>query len=153
MDLTWMKDVTVCYTPLWNVILSILRSQTNFWTMEIHLGSQNWQDYISKGCVTYHNILHSSEICTATELGVGNMYIIRLHSPIYMCNMEYSYMLQKYIWHTYTIICIASSIHKSVKLRMIVFQFLLSHVWCLVQESKYLFEFSLCSIPQIWSGN
>ena len=69
-----------------------------------------------------------------------------------MCNMEYSYMLQKYIWHTYTIICIASSIHKSVKLRMIVFQFLLSqHVRRLVQESKHLFEFWLCSIPPTWS--
>ena len=34
-----------------------------FCTMEIHLGSQNWQDYISKRYVTYCNILYSSEIC------------------------------------------------------------------------------------------
>ena len=34
-DLTWIKDVTVCYTPLWNVILSILISQMDFCTMEI----------------------------------------------------------------------------------------------------------------------
>ena len=39
------------YTPVWNVILSILRSQNHFHSTEIHLGSQNWQDYISNGCV------------------------------------------------------------------------------------------------------
>ena len=59
--LTLMKDVTVFYTTDWNVMLSILRSQMDFCTVEIHLGYQNRQDYISKGCKTYHNILHSSE--------------------------------------------------------------------------------------------
>ena len=39
------------YIPIWNVILSILRSLMNFCTMEMILGSQNWQDYISNGCV------------------------------------------------------------------------------------------------------
>ena len=56
-----MKDVMVFYTTVSNVILSILRSQMDFCTMEIHLGYQNRQDYISKGCKTYCNILHSSE--------------------------------------------------------------------------------------------
>ena len=41
------------YTPVWNVILSILRSQNHFHSTKIHLGSQNWQDYISNGCVIY----------------------------------------------------------------------------------------------------
>ena len=39
------------YTPIWNAILSILRSQNYFHSTEIHLGSQNWKDYISNGCV------------------------------------------------------------------------------------------------------
>ena len=29
-DLTWIKDIRVCYTPLWYVILSILISQMDF---------------------------------------------------------------------------------------------------------------------------
>ena len=37
-DLTWINDVTVCYTSLWNVILSILISQIDFCNLEIHLG-------------------------------------------------------------------------------------------------------------------
>ena len=45
----------------------------DFHSTEIHLGSENWQDYISKGYVTYRNILYSSEICAATGLEVGNM--------------------------------------------------------------------------------
>ena len=39
------------FTPVWNVILSILRSLMDSYTMEMILGSQNWQDYISNGCV------------------------------------------------------------------------------------------------------
>ena len=74
-DFTWIKDVTVCYTPLWTVILSISITQMDFCTMKIHLGYQNWQDYISKVCVTYHNFLYSSEICAVTRLEVGNMYM------------------------------------------------------------------------------
>ena len=65
MKLTWMKDVTVFYTTVGNVILSILRSQMDFHSTEIHLGSQNWQDYISNGCEIYCNILHSSEFHVA----------------------------------------------------------------------------------------
>ena len=53
------------HTVLWNVVLSILRSQMDFCTMKIHLGSQNWQDYISNGRVIYCNILHSSEFHVA----------------------------------------------------------------------------------------
>ena len=34
------------YTLVWDVILSILRSQMNLCTLEIILGSQNWSDYI-----------------------------------------------------------------------------------------------------------
>ena len=33
------------------------------------------QDYISKGCATYHNILYSSDICAASGLEVGKMYL------------------------------------------------------------------------------
>ena len=62
----YIYSILQYYTPLWNVILSILISQMGFCTMEIHLGCQNWQDYISKGCVIYHNILYSSEICAAS---------------------------------------------------------------------------------------
>ena len=51
------------YTPVWNVILSILRSQMEFFTMEMILGFQKWQDHISNVCVY---ILHSSEICSVT---------------------------------------------------------------------------------------
>ena len=36
------------YTSVWNVIMSILRSQNHFHSIEIHLGSQ---DYISNWCV------------------------------------------------------------------------------------------------------
>ena len=39
------------YTPVWNVILWILISQNHFHSTEIHLGSENWQYYISNGCV------------------------------------------------------------------------------------------------------
>ena len=52
--------------PIWNVlkILSILRSKIDFYTMEMILRSQNWQDYISNGCVLY--IIHSCEIFVLT---------------------------------------------------------------------------------------
>ena len=72
----------VCYRLLWNVIRSICDPKIDFFTMEIHLGYQNWQDYISKGCVcvTYHNILYSSEICVRVKIGrvlseTWNLYI------------------------------------------------------------------------------
>ena len=39
------------YTPVWNVMLSILRSQMDFYIMEMILVYQNWQDNISNGCV------------------------------------------------------------------------------------------------------
>ena len=68
MKLTWMKDVTVFYTPGWNVILLILRSKIDFHSTEINLGSQNWQDYISNTCVTYRNIFHWSEFHVASLL-------------------------------------------------------------------------------------
>ena len=51
---TWMKDIVhAVITPIWNVILSILRSQIDFCTMDFILGSQNWQDYISNRCIHY----------------------------------------------------------------------------------------------------
>ena len=37
--------------PIWNVILSILRYQNHFHGTKLHLGYQNWQHYISNGCV------------------------------------------------------------------------------------------------------
>ena len=45
-------------TPVWNEILSTLRSQMDFCTMEMILGYQNGQDYISNVCVQTYN-LHS----------------------------------------------------------------------------------------------
>ena len=42
------------YTFVWNVILSILISQMDFCTMEMILGSQKWQYYISNGWCTVH---------------------------------------------------------------------------------------------------
>ena len=46
ISLEWKMD-----TPIWNVILLILWSQMDFCTMEMILGSQNWQGYISNGFV------------------------------------------------------------------------------------------------------
>ena len=52
------------YTPVWNMILSILRSKMNLFTMEMILGSQNWQDYISNGYVypSFKSDLCSDEV-------------------------------------------------------------------------------------------
>ena len=52
------KVMVVCFTPFWNVILSSLISQMDFHSTKIHLGSQNWQHYISNSCIKYCNILH-----------------------------------------------------------------------------------------------
>ena len=50
---------------MWNVILSILRSQNHFHSIEIHLGSQNWQDYIS-----LHSV-HTSKGCKCLVLEIS----------------------------------------------------------------------------------
>ena len=53
MKLTWKKDVSVYYTPIWNVILSLLGSQMDFHSTKIYtiMDIKIDKDYISNMCV------------------------------------------------------------------------------------------------------
>ena len=102
-----MKEI-VQLLPIWNVILSILRSQIDFYTNEMILGSQNWQDYISNRCV-YHlfksdlcldlSIFRSLNHCHSTEIDLGSQnwqdYISNRCTYISLIQVRYVWCLGK----------------------------------------------------------
>ena len=67
IDLTWIKDV---HTRLKCNLVNFERSQMDFYIKEMILGSQNWQDYNSNGCV---HPLFKWDLCS-DGVKIGNKY-------------------------------------------------------------------------------